>query len=417
MKVYIENMIAREVYDSRGNPTVEADVYLSDGSFGRASVPSGASTGDREAVELRDGGHRVQGKGVAKAVENVNGEIRKALLNLDPFNQREIDTVMIDLDGTDNKARLGANALLAVSMANARAAAQSVSQPLYRYLGGVDLTLPLGFYNVINGGQHADSGIDTQEFMIAPVGGNSFRDGFEMIVQTYHTLKKSLKKQGLTTAVGDEGGFAPQLGTTEKALETLVQAIEAAGYRPGEDIAIALDPASSEFYKDGHYHFEGKTMTSEEMVAYYEKITSAFPIISIEDGMAEHDWDGFKLLTQRIGKRVQLVGDDIFVTNPKIFKEGIDRGIGNAILIKLNQIGTVSEAVEAIQLARRHNYGTMVSHRSGETGDTFIADFVVAMAAGQIKTGATARSERIEKYNQLMRIEEALGKGTPLFRF
>lgn len=417
MKVYIENIIAREVYDSRGNPTVEADVYLSDGSFGRASVPSGASTGDREAVELRDGGHRVQGKGVAKAVENVNGEIRKALLDLDPFNQREIDTVMIDLDGTDNKARLGANALLAVSMANARAAAQSVSLPLYRYLGGIDLTLPLGFYNVINGGQHADSGIDTQEFMIAPVGGNSFRDGFEMIVQTYHTLKKSLKKQGLTTAVGDEGGFAPQLGTTEKALETLVQAIEAAGYRLGEDIAIALDPASSEFYKDGHYHFEGKTMTSEEMVAYYEKITRAFPIISIEDGMAEHDWDGFKLLTQRIGKRVQLVGDDIFVTNPKIFKEGIDRGIGNAILIKLNQIGTVSEAVEAIQLARRHNYGTMVSHRSGETGDTFIADFVVAMAGGQIKTGATARSERIEKYNQLMRIEEALGKGTPLFRF
>jgi len=405
------------VYDSRGNPTVEADVYLSDGSFGRASVPSGASTGDREAVELRDGGHRVQGKGVAKAVENVNGEIRKALLERDPFNQKEIDTVMIDLDGTDNKARLGANALLAVSMANARAAAQSVSLPLYRYLGGIDLSLPLGFYNVINGGQHADSGIDTQEFMIAPVGGKSFRDGFEMIVQTYHTLKKSLKKQGLTTAVGDEGGFAPQLGTTEKALETLVQAIEAAGYRPGEDIAIALDPASSEFYKDGHYHFEGKTMTSEEMVAYYEKITKDFPIISIEDGMAEHDWDGFKLLTQRIGKRVQLVGDDIFVTNPKIFKEGIDRGIGNAILIKLNQIGTVSEAVEAIQLARRHNYGTMVSHRSGETGDTFIADFVVAMAAGQIKTGATARSERIEKYNQLMRIEEALGKGTPLFRF
>ncbi len=368
-------------------------------------------------MELRDGGHRVQGKGVAKAVENVNGEIRKALLERDPFNQKEIDTVMIDLDGTDNKARLGANALLAVSMANARAAAQSVSLPLYRYLGGIDLSLPLGFYNVINGGQHADSGIDTQEFMIAPVGGKSFRDGFEMIVQTYHTLKKSLKKQGLTTAVGDEGGFAPQLGTTEKALETLVQAIEAAVYRPGEDIAIALDPASSEFYKDGHYHFEGKTMTSEEMVAYYEKITKDFPIISIEDGMAEHDWDGFKLLTQRIGKRVQLVGDDIFVTNPKIFKEGIDRGIGNAILIKLNQIGTVSEAVEAIQLARRHNYGTMVSHRSGETGDTFIADFVVAMAAGQIKTGATARSERIEKYNQLMRIEEALGKGTPLFRF
>lgn len=417
MKVYIENIVAREIYDSRGNPTVEADVFLSDGAFGRASVPSGASTGDREAVELRDGGQRVQGKGVSKAVKNVNGEIRKALLDLDPFNQRDIDGTMIELDGTVNKARLGANALLAVSMANARAAAQSVNLPLYRHLGGVDLTLPLGFYNVINGGQHADSGIDTQEFMIVPVGGQSFRGGFEMIAQTYHTLKANLKKQGLTTAVGDEGGFAPQLGTTEKVLETLVQAIEQAGYRPGEDIAIALDPASSEFYQDGHYHFEGKTLISEEMVAYYEKITKAFPIISIEDGMAEHDWEGFHLLTQRIGERVQLVGDDIFVTNPKIFKEGIERGIGNAILIKLNQIGTVSEAVEAIQLARRHNYGTMVSHRSGETGDTFIADFAVAMAAGQIKTGATARSERIEKYNQLMRIEEALGKGTPLFQF
>ncbi|WP_424684764.1 phosphopyruvate hydratase [Enterococcus sp.] len=410
-QITIENVKAREVFDSRGNPTVEADVWLSDGSLGRAEVPSGASTGDREAVELRDGGDRLQGKGVLKAVTNVNTEIKDALVGQSPFDQQKIDQIMIDLDGTANKGRLGANAILGVSMAVGRAAATSKKIPLYRYLGGVDLELPQPFFNVINGGVHADSGIDVQEFLITPVKRTSFRDGVEKIANIYHTLKGILAKKGLETAVGDEGGFAPKLGNTETAIETLYEAIQAAGYVPGEEIAIALDPASSEFWSDEskHYHFEGKELTSDEMLHYYQELVKKYPaIISIEDGFSEHDWDGFKAMTEAMGDKIQLVGDDIFVTNPVIFQEGIDRGVANAILIKLNQIGTVSESIDAIKLARKNGYNTMISHRSGETGDTFIADFAVAMNAGQIKTGSMARSERVEKYNQFLRIEEEL---------
>lgn len=420
MSVVIENVKAREVFDSRGNPTVEADVILSDGSLGRAEVPSGASTGDREAVELRDGGSRVMGKGVSKAVANVNTEIKDALLGLSPFDQQKIDQIMIDLDGTPNKSRLGANAILGVSMAVARAAAVSQGVPLYRYLGGVDLELPQPFFNVINGGAHADSGIDVQEFMITPVKRTSFRDGVEKIANTYHTLKSILAKSGFETAIGDEGGFAPKLSNTEAAITMLYSAIEEAGYVPGEEIAIALDPASSEFYSSEtkKYNFEGKELSSDEMLVYYEELVKKYPaIISIEDGMSEHDWDGFKKQTEVMGDQVQLVGDDIFVTNPAIFKEGIDKGVGNAILIKLNQIGSVSESIETIKLARQHGYNTMISHRSGETGDTFIADFAVAMCAGQIKTGSMARSERVEKYNQFLRIEEELEGYAKLAKF
>ncbi|WHA08960.1 phosphopyruvate hydratase [Enterococcus montenegrensis] len=411
MSVVIENVKAREVFDSRGNPTVEVDVILSDATLGRAQVPSGASTGDREAVELRDGGDRLQGKGVLKAVNNVNTEIKDALVGLSPFDQEKIDHIMIDLDGTANKSRLGANAILGVSMAVSRAAAASKKEPLYRYLGGVDLELPQPFFNVINGGVHADSGIDVQEFLITPVKRASFRDGVEKIANIYHTLKGILAKKGLETAVGDEGGFAPKLGSTEAAIETLYEAIKAAGYMPKEEIAIALDPASSEFYnEDTHkYNFEGKEMSSDEMLTYYQELVAKYPaIISIEDGFSEHDWDGFKKQTDTMGANIQLVGDDIFVTNPTIFKEGIDKGVANAILIKLNQIGTVSESITAIKLARQNGYNTMISHRSGETGDTYIADFAVAMNAGQIKTGSMARSERVEKYNQFLRIEEEL---------
>lgn len=411
MSVVIENVKAREVFDSRGNPTVEADVVLSDGTLGRAEVPSGASTGDREAVELRDGGVRLQGKGVSKAVHNVKTEIRDALVGLSPFDQAKIDQIMIDLDGTPNKERLGANAILGVSMAVSRAAAASNGEPLYRYLGGVDLELPQPFFNVINGGVHADSGIDVQEFLITPVQRDSFRDGVEKIANIYHTLKGILAKKGLETAVGDEGGFAPKLGSTEAAIETLYEAIQTAGYVPGEEIAIALDPASSEFYNDDNhkYNFEGKEMSSDEMLAYYQNLVEKYSaIISIEDGFSEHDWDGFKKQTETMGDKIQLVGDDIFVTNPTIFKKGIEKGVANAILIKLNQIGTVSESIAAIKLARQNGYNTMISHRSGETGDTYIADFAVAMNAGQIKTGSMARSERVEKYNQFLRIEEEL---------
>ncbi len=413
MQIVIEKVKAREIFDSRGNPTVEVDVLLNDGTLGRAEVPSGASTGDREAVELRDGGTRLQGKGVLKAVANVNGEIDQALVGKSPFNQQAIDAILIALDGTDNKARLGANAILGTSMAVARAAALSKHIPLYRYLGGIDLEMPQPFFNVINGGAHADSGIDVQEFMITPVKSTSFKEGVEKIANTYQTLKKILKAKGYETAVGDEGGFAPRLKNTEEAIEILTEAIVAAGYTPKEEIAIALDAAASEFYNDEtkRYEFEGKALTSEEMLAYYEQLVKKYPIIiSIEDGFSEHDWDGFKQQTLAMGNDIQLVGDDVFVTNPKIFKKGIDAQICNAILIKLNQIGTVSETIETIKLARTNHYKTMISHRSGETGDTFIADFVVAMHAGQIKTGSMARSERVEKYNQLIRIEEELNE-------
>lgn len=404
MTVTIENIHAREIFDSRGNPTVEVDVRLTDGTLGRAAVPSGASTGDREAVELRDGGDRLQGKGVSKAVANVNGEIYEALKGQSPFNQAKLDHLMIELDGTKNKSRLGANAILGVSMAISRAAANSEKIPLYRYLGGV----------------HADSGIDVQEFLITPVKRESFRDGLEKIANIYHTLKKILADKGLETAVGDEGGFAPKLGSTENAIATLYQAIESAGYVPGEEIAIAIDPASSEFYDDKEkvYRFEGQKLTSKELLTYYENLVEKYPaLISIEDGFSEHDWEGFAAQTKAQGQKIQLVGDDIFVTNPEIFKEGIKKGVANAILIKLNQIGTVTEAIEAISLARKAGYKTMISHRSGETVDSYIADFAVAMHAGQIKTGSMARSERVEKYNQFLRIEEELGKDVALASF
>lgn len=420
MTVTIENIHAREIFDSRGNPTVEVDVRLTDGTLGRAAVPSGASTGDREAVELRDGGARLQGKGVSKAVANVNGEIYEALKGQLPFNQAKLDHLMIELDGTKNKSRLGANAILGVSMAISRAAANSEKIPLYRYLGGVDLELPQPFFNVINGGVHADSGIDVQEFLITPVKRESFRDGLEKIANIYHTLKKILADKGLETAVGDEGGFAPKLGSTENAIATLYQAIESAGYVPGEEIAIAIDPASSEFYDDKEkvYRFEGQKLTSKELLTYYENLVEKYPaLISIEDGFSEHDWEGFAAQTKAQGQKIQLVGDDIFVTNPEIFKEGIKKGVANAILIKLNQIGTVTEAIEAISLARKAGYKTMISHRSGETVDSYIADFAVAMHAGQIKTGSMARSERVEKYNQFLRIEEELGKDVALAKF
>ena len=420
MTVTIENIHAREIFDSRGNPTVEVDVRLTDGTLGRAAVPSGASTGDREAVELRDGGDRLQGKGVSKAVANVNGEIYEALKGQSPFNQAKLDHLMIELDGTKNKSRLGANAILGVSMAISRAAANSEKIPLYRYLGGVDLELPQPFFNVINGGVHADSGIDVQEFLITPVKRESFRDGLEKIANIYHTLKKILADKGLETAVGDEGGFAPKLGSTENAIATLYQAIESAGYVLGEEIAIAIDPASSEFYDDKEkvYRFEGQKLTSKELLTYYENLVEKYPaLISIEDGFSEHDWEGFAAQTKAQGQKIQLVGDDIFVTNPEIFKEGIKKGVANAILIKLNQIGTVTEAIEAISLARKAGYKTMISHRSGETVDSYIADFAVAMHAGQIKTGSMARSERVEKYNQFLRIEEELGKDVALAKF
>lgn len=420
MSIVIENVKGREIFDSRGNPTVEVDVTLSNGVLGRAAVPSGASTGVREAIELRDGGDRLQGLGVLKAVSNVNEAIKDAIVEKSPFNQAEIDQIMIDLDGTDNKGELGANAILGVSMAVSRAAANSKNIPLYRYLGGVDLELPQPFFNVVNGGSHADSGIDTQEFMLTPVKRETFRDGVEKIANIYHTLKGILSDQGLATSVGDEGGFAPRLETTERVIKTLYDAIEKSGYIPGEEIAIALDPAASEFYdeKAKRYHFEGRELTSKEMGDFYKDLVDQYPaIVSIEDGFAQSDWDGFKAQTDLMGDRLQVVGDDLFVTNPEIFKKGIEKGICNSILIKLNQIGTVSEAIEAINLARANGYTTQISHRSGETGDTYIADFAVAMNAGQIKTGSIARSERVEKYNQFLRIEEELEGFAKLARF
>jgi enolase len=410
----IGGIIGREVLDSRGNPTVEAEVQLLNGTIGRAIVPSGASTGEREAVELRDGDpQRFLGKGVLKAVESVNGEIADALGNFDASDQRGIDAKMIELDGTPNKERLGANAILAVSMAVARAAAAEYGLPLYRYLGGAAANiLPVPMMNILNGGAHADNNVDFQEFMVMPVGAPSFSEALRWGVEVFHTLKGVLKKRGYNTSVGDEGGFAPSVKSNVEAIEVVLEAIQQAGYKPGEEIAIALDPAASEFYQDGKYVFkksDKSAKSSEDMIRYYAKWVNDYPIVSLEDGLSEDDWDGWALLTKELGEKIQLVGDDIFVTNIQIFAEGIDKGIANSILIKLNQIGTVSETLDAIDLARRNGYTSVVSHRSGETEDTFIADLAVATGAGQIKTGSASRTDRIAKYNQLLRIEEELG--------
>ena len=408
----IEHVHARQIFDSRGNPTVEVDVTLDTGARGRAAIPSGASTGEHEAVELRDGGSRFGGRGVEHAVANVNGEIATAVHGRNAADQEGLDRALIDLDGTANKARLGANALLGVSLAVARAQAVDADQPLWRYLGGesADL-LPMPLLNVLNGGVHADNPVDFQEFMLVPVGALRFSDALRMAVETYHTLKATLHARGLSTGVGDEGGFAPALTSNEAPLELLVSAIEAAGYRPGEDLAIAVDPAASEFYRDGSYHLaaEGKTLSSLELVDYWEQLVDRYPIVLLEDGMAENDWDGWRLLTDRLGERIQLVGDDIFVTNPEILRRGIAAGIANSVLIKLNQIGTLTETLETMAIARDAGYRLFVSHRSGETEDPLIADFTVATGAAQLKTGAPARSERVAKYNQLLRIEEELG--------
>ena len=409
----IIDVIAREILDSRGNPTVEVDVLLESGVLGRAAVPSGASTGSREAIELRDGDKsRYLGKGVLKAVEHVNTEICEAIIGLDVEDQAFIDQTMIDLDGTENKSRLGANAILAVSMACARAAAEQAGLPLYRYLGGAaPMALPVPMMNIINGGAHANNNIDMQEFMIIPVGAPSFREALRYGAEVFHALKKLLDDAGMATTVGDEGGFAPNLESHEAALKLIVQAIEKAGLQPGIDVAIGVDCAASEFYKDGRYHLEseGLKLTSAEFTDYLAAWCDKYPVISIEDGMAEGDWDGWKVLTDKLGKRVQLVGDDLFVTNTKILKEGIEKGITNSILIKVNQIGTLSETFQAIEMAKQAGYTSVISHRSGETEDTTIADLAVATNARQIKTGSLSRSDRMAKYNQLLRIEEELG--------
>jgi enolase len=410
----IREIKARQILDSRGNPTVEVDVVLESGACGRAAVPSGASTGEKEAIELRDGDQRHwMGKGVSKAVTNVGAVIAPKLKGLDARDQTSVDRAMIELDGTKTKGRLGANAILGVSLAVARAAANEAGQPLYRYLGGAGArTLPVPLMNIINGGVHADNRLDLQEFMIMPVGAPSFAEGLRMAAEVFHTLKALLKKKGLQTAVGDEGGFAPDLKSNEEALGLITKAIEKAGYRPGEDIALALDAAASEFYEQGAYYLEAERKSkrsSEEMIAYYAKLVDTYPILSIEDGMSEHDWQGWKMLTERLGRRVQLVGDDIFVTNVEIFARGIADGIGNSILIKVNQIGTLTETLEAIALAKRSGYTAIVSHRSGETEDTTIADIAVALNTGLIKTGSLSRTDRVAKYNQLLRIEEELG--------
>jgi len=410
----IANIHAREVLDSRGNPTVEAQVTLADGSQGRAIVPSGASTGEHEAVELRDGDkQRYLGKGVLKAVKNVNTEIAKVLSGVDASDQRGLDRKMIELDGTDNKGRLGANAILAVSMSAARAAAVSAKKPLYRYLGGKDAnTLPVPMMNILNGGAHADNNVDFQEFMVMPVGAKSFAEALRWGVEVFHTLKGVLKKRGYNTAVGDEGGFAPSVKSNVEAIEVVLEAIQQAGYKPGGQIAIALDPAASELYKDGKYIFkksDKSAKSSEEMVRYWAKWAKDYPVVSLEDGLAEDDWTGWQTLTKELGGKIQLVGDDLFVTNVKRLQQGIDQNVANSILIKVNQIGTVSETLDAIDLARRNDYTSVISHRSGETEDTFIADLAVATGAGQIKTGSASRTDRIAKYNQLLRIEEELG--------
>jgi enolase len=408
----IEQVVAREILDSRGQPTVEVDVELSSGARGRAAVPSGASTGAHEALELRDGGDRYGGKGVLTAVANVNGEIADAVTGLPADAQRDIDALMIELDGTEGKARLGANAMLGVSLAVARAAADDVDTPLFRYLGGVNASvLPVPMMNVLNGGAHADSNVDLQEFMIVPIGAASFSEGMRWGSETYQALKRLLKDRGLATALGDEGGFAPNLESNEAALQLLVEAISAAGYTPGEDLVIALDPATSEIFGDGVYDLEheGRTLSSDEMASYWADLAARYPILSIEDGMDEEDWAGWKTLTDRIGDTVQLVGDDLFVTNTERLARGIESGVGNSILVKVNQIGTLTETLAAIAMAREAGYTAVMSHRSGETEDTTIADLAVATGCGQIKTGAPSRSDRVAKYNQLLRIEEALG--------
>jgi enolase len=416
MSTKISKIIGREIMDSRGNPTVEVDVTLADGSIGRAAVPSGASTGVHEALELRDGDKsRYGGKGVLKAVANVNNVLAKKLKGKEAAEQAELDAFMIELDGTPNKGKLGANAILGVSMAAAKAVANSKGMPLYRYIGGQKACiLPIPMMNIINGGAHADNNVDLQEFMVMPTGACCFREGLRMGAEVFHNLKKILHAKGLATSVGDEGGFAPDLKSNEEALEVIMQAIEAAGYKPGKDAKIALDPASSEFFKDGRYVLEGeqteKIKSGAEMADFYAKWVSKYPIVSIEDGMAEDDWDGWKKLTDKIGKKIQLVGDDLFVTNTKRLKEGIDKGIANFILIKVNQIGTLTETLDAIKMAKKAGYTAIMSHRSGETEDTTISHLAVATGVGQIKTGSTSRTDRVAKYNELLRIEELLGK-------
>jgi enolase len=408
----IEVVLGRQIFDSRGNPTVEAEVHLESGAIGRAASPSGASTGIHEAVELRDGDAAYGGKGVLTAVGYVNGEISDALEGYEAQDQRAVDFAMIDLDGTDNKARLGANAILAVSLASAKAAAIECDLPLYQYLGGVNAhVLPVPMLNVVNGGAHAKNTIDFQEFMVMPIGAASFSEALRWGVETYHALKRLLDQRGLNTAIGDEGGFAPDLSDNESAVKILVEAIESTGRTPGVDIAIAMDPAASEFYRDGAYHLdgEGRVFSSDELVDYWVDLVGRYPIVSLEDGMAEEDWDGWAALTSRLGEKIQLVGDDVFVTNTTLLQKGIDRKVANSILVKLNQIGTLTETLDAVRLANLNRYSAVISHRSGETEDVTIADVAVATNAGQIKTGAPARTDRVAKYNQLLRIEEQLG--------
>lgn len=409
----ITDVYAREVMDSRGNPTVEVEVYVEDGSMGRAAVPSGASTGAYEAVELRDGDKsRYLGKGVRQAVKNVNEIIAEEIIGMDVFDQVGIDMTMLQLDGTPNKAKLGANAILGVSMAVARAASASLGIPLYNYLGGFNAkTLPVPMMNILNGGKHADNTVDIQEFMVMPVGAETFSEALRTGAEIFHSLKKVLSSKGLNTAVGDEGGFAPNLKSNEEAITTILEAIKAAGYEAGKDVFLALDVAATEMYKDGSYHFEGEGVvkTTEEMIAFYEDLVSKYPIISIEDGLSEDDWDGWKALTERLGSKVQLVGDDLFVTNTERLERGIENSTGNSILVKVNQIGTLTETFDAIEMAKRAGYTAVISHRSGETEDSTIADIAVATNAGQIKTGAPSRTDRVAKYNQLLRIEDELG--------
>jgi enolase len=408
----IEHVHGREILDSRGNPTVEVEVVLTTGAAGRAAVPSGASTGQFEAAELRDGGERYGGKGVSDAVDHVNGELAEVVVGLDALDQRQIDQLLCDADGTDNKSRLGANAILGVSLAVARAAAEEVGLPLFRYVGGTNArVLPVPMMNVLNGGEHADNNVDLQEFMLMPTGAASFSEALRWGTETYHVLKTVCREQGLSTAIGDEGGFAPNLGSNEEAVSLLVQAIERAGYTPGEQIAIAIDAASSEFYRDGTYVLagEGRSLSPAEFADYLADLCDRYPIVSVEDGMAEEDWDGWASLTAKLGDRVQLVGDDLFVTNVERLGRGIAEGIANSILIKVNQIGTLTETLDAVELAHRNAYTSVMSHRSGETEDTTISDLAVATNCGQIKTGAPARSDRVAKYNQLLRIEEELG--------
>ena len=417
----ITDIYAREVLDSRGNPTVEVEVWTENDSFGRALVPSGASTGIFEAVELRDGDkERYLGKGVMKAVDNVNDIIAEEIIGMDVFEQTEIDKLMIELDGTPNKGKLGANAILGVSMAVARAAADELGMPIYQYIGGINAkVLPVPMLNILNGGEHADNNVDIQEFMVMPVGAPSFREALRMGTEIFHNLRAVLKSKGLNTSVGDEGGFAPNLSSNEEALKTIVEAIEKAGYKPGEDVMLALDVAASGMYDEDKKTYnlagEGRVLSVEQMIDYYEDLVNKYPIISIEDGLAEDDWDGWKLLTERLGKRIQLVGDDLFVTNTERLKKGIDLGITNSVLVKLNQIGTLTETLDTIEMARINGYTAVISHRSGETEDTTIADLVVATNAGQIKTGAPSRTDRVAKYNQLLRIEDMLG-GSAVYR-